>query len=667
MNPMKIRRVLAMHPIEFFYRSQKEFRTWQQRMDPERTIRLYEATVCPHESAEENLTALRQRNYAPWDNGISRLRATFTEEHPQWTRACIDKANDLVKNRFTILDRQLTMDKDVDWHIDVLSGSSVPLKFWHDVDIWSLGDVSEVRYPWELNRHQDFMTLAKAYWLTRDEIYVRHLLSLWQDWLDHNPVHRGINWISPLEMALRIVSWTWTLYWIRTCPLLDAELYDRIIRFVGMQALFIERFLSKYSSANNHLIGEGLGLLYVGVFFPELLKSGQWRENGKTLLEQELIRQTTAEGWTLEQATGYHRYGLWYGLLAHFALLRIDDELQEQTTDRLQKMAQALVTLCDDRNCVPDLGDQDGGQAIRLSENSENPNTELFWAMAQVVPLELRSVPLQTESEAAWWLSGGNVYKPKINSPGRRRVCWAKAGYAIIDVGHDEQNQHMVFDAGPLGLGRLAAHGHADALSVWFSVGGQPVLIDSGTWLYLGAKKERDYFRSTMAHNTMVWNGISQSKIAGPFQWGRRTEPRGLEIDDDQDLSVRAEINEYAGQPVKHKRTVFFDQCWNIVDDISASGSGEVILLYHFSPDGHYTFDGEKLLAEFDSFMLTFHIKSGQDLQIEWHKEHEWGRYSPQFGVKQFAPLMLVRSNGEWPLTISTLIGLGGNRETKAL
>jgi len=102
----------------------------------------------------------------------------------------------------------------------------------------------------------------------------------------------------------------------------------------------------------------------------------------------------------------------------------------------------------------------------------------------------------------------------------------------------------LVFDHGPLGYLSIAAHGHADALSIWLHVDGQPLLVDAGTWRYHGAGATRDRFRGTAAHNTLTVAGADQSEIAGPFNWSRKADCRVLSLTD-APWSVEAEHDGY--------------------------------------------------------------------------------------------------------------------------
>ena len=92
-----------------------------------------------------------------------------------------------------------------------------------------------------------------------------------------------------------------------------------------------------------------------------------------------------------------------------------------------------------------------------------------------------------------------------------------EGGYSIIK----SDNSLLIFDYGELGYGELAAHGHADALMFLYSYRGNKFFCDSGTYIYNIKSKERDYYRSTFSHSTLVYMKQSQSEMKGPFLWGK--------------------------------------------------------------------------------------------------------------------------------------------------
>ena len=82
----------------------------------------------------------------------------------------------------------------------------------------------------------------------------------------------------------------------------------------------------------------------------------------------------------------------------------------------------------------------------------------------------------------------------------------------------------LLFRHSRLGLEPTFGHGHADALSILLFWKDVPVLIDPGTGRSNGDQRIRNYFRSTIAHNTIEIEGIDQARILGPFMWDRSYE-----------------------------------------------------------------------------------------------------------------------------------------------
>jgi uncharacterized heparinase superfamily protein len=115
----------------------------------------------------------------------------------------------------------------------------------------------------------------------------------------------------------------------------------------------------------------------------------------------------------------------------------------------------------------------------------------------------------------------------------------------------------LTFDHGPLGYLSIAAHGHADALSLTLDIDGEPVLVDPGTWLYGSGGAWRDWFRSTPAHNTLNIGDKSQSIMAGAFNWSRKAVTTLLEALPEPDWRLSARHDGYRRRfGVLHQRTI---------------------------------------------------------------------------------------------------------------
>src|SRR5208283_706457 len=119
-------------------------------------------------------------------------------------------------------------------------------------------------------------------------------------------------------------------------------------------------------------------------------------------------------------------------------------------------------------------------------------------------------------------------------------------------------------DAGPHGYLSLAAHAHADVLSIEVRHKGVDILADPGTYCYHGEPEWRRYFRSTLAHNTVELAGQDQSLSGGPFLWLGHARTVIVDVRHDDEGAVTEWSAEHDGYqalepPARHRRTVRLD------------------------------------------------------------------------------------------------------------
>jgi hypothetical protein len=196
-------------------------------------------------------------------------------------------------------------------------------------------------------------------------------------------------------------------------------------------------------------------------------------------------------------------------------------------------------------------------------------------------------------------------------------------------------------DGGPHGFLSIAAHAHADALSVEVRHDGVDVLADPGTYCYHGRPEWRSYFRSTLGHNTLEAGGRDQSVSGGPFLWTRHAGTRVLTVDADGEETARwcAEHDGY--RPLVHRRQVELaheSREVRVTDTVSGDRR-EVRLAFHLGPsvtaelEGSrarlaWTRDGEDRSAVLDlPAGLTWRAHRGES-------GPPLGWYSPGFGRK---------------------------------
>jgi uncharacterized heparinase superfamily protein len=197
-------------------------------------------------------------------------------------------------------------------------------------------------------------------------------------------------------------------------------------------------------------------------------------------------------------------------------------------------------------------------------------------------------------------------------------------------------------DGGPHGFLSIAAHAHADALSVEVRHDGVDVLADPGTYCYHGQPEWRQYFRSTLGHNTLQLDGGDQSVSGGPFLWTRHARSRVLVADASGEGVARwcAEHDGYQGSV--HRRRVELtaaSQELRVVDEVRGPRRA-VRLAFHLGPAvaadlvGHravltWIRDGEGRSAVLDlPGQLSWQAHRGET-------EPPLGWYSAGFGRKE--------------------------------
>jgi hypothetical protein len=506
-------------------------------------------------------------------------------------RDVVGQAEALLTKRFDLLGyQQLSFGDPIDWHLDPVNGRRAPRLHWSAIDPLDPAVVGDSKVVWELSRHQWTMQLAQAFALTGDERYAAAAIAAVNDWLDANPTGMGINWSSSLEVALRVMAWTWTLALLRQSALLAGSV-TRILASIHAHATHIDKYLSLYFSPNTHLTGEALGLFYAGVAFPEFRDAERWRTIGASLLVEQAEKQISEDGIYFEQSTCYQRYTC--DIYLHFLQLatRNHIDVPARTRDHLLRMVNALMALSGPDGRAPAIGDADGGQLMPLVSRARQDCRGIYaTAAALFARRDFAHAAGGPAPEVVWLLGtyGADAFaQVAVSRPAAQGSrIFVAGGYAVMR-GREEGHAHqLIVDVGPLGS---FGHGHADLLSIQCSVFGHECLVDAGTYGYTAQPEWRHYFRGTAAHNTVRIDGKDQAEPAGPFGWRDRPQATVREWQSTSELDVvEAEHAGYAtqGVPVVHRRRVVFvkPSFWIVIDDLLGEGTHAAEWSFQFAP-----------------------------------------------------------------------------------
>jgi len=488
------------------------------------------------------------------------------------------------------------------WNRDPKTGCEAPLVFGMLLDYRDPQRVGDIKYLWELNRHLHLVTLAQAYALSGEVRHFDVLRGHLESWFDACPYRMGANWTSALEAAIRLVNWSlaWQLLGGAHSPLFrspgGARLRQRWLESAYQHAHFVHGNFSRYSSANNHLIGEATGLFIAGLTWPFWPRMRSWMEQAKAILEREVLLQNAPDGVNREQSASYQQFVLDMLLLTLLAGKANGQWFSAAYESRIEAMLEYLASIMDVAGNVPNFGDADDGQMSRLAQGGAACSYRALLAAGGTL---FRNADLKAKAGAmddrTRWLFGPQAdalfeeqraVQPRL--PVRR--SFPRGGYYVLGCDFETRDEiRLVADAGPLGYQTIAAHGHADALSFTLSVGGLDFLVDPGTYAYHTQAQWRQYFRGTAAHNTLRIDGRNQSQSGGSFMWLRKAEV-GCSL-----WRSTAERDIFEGwhdgyarlaDPVMHSRRITLEKRPRrivIEDQLKMRGAHEVELMFHCS------------------------------------------------------------------------------------
>jgi hypothetical protein len=555
--------------------------------------------------------------------------------------AYIIEAQRILAGRFSVFHLiDCELGNPPQWNRDPLTGKVAPLTPAASLDYRDERLVGNIKYLWEPNRHLHVPKLAQAYALSGDPTYANAVRTHVESWIDQCPAGRGANWTSSLELAIRLINWSiaWQLLGGYGAPLFaDAggrTFRDRWMQSVYLQTRAITRKLSRFSSANNHLIGETAGVYIASTTWNSWSQMRAWGLQCKEILMQEALVQNAEDGGNREQAFAYQQFVLDFLLLAGLAARAAHEDFPPDYWQRIERMMEFIASMMDVSGNVPMIGDADDGYVValtprdRLTERLRATGDRLQPESAARAPesspataysLQPTASPL-SDNYRSLLATGAALFKradfarklgevddktrwlvppeelndfPRLASsrgPALARRSFPHSGYYILGSHFDTPDEvRMIVDAGPLGYLSIAAHGHADALSVVLNVGGEEVLIDPGTYSYHTEPEWRRYFRSTRAHNTVLVDDTDQSSQSGNFMWSKHAVARCLHFGDHGEMQrFLGEHDGYSNltEPVEHQREILYDtvkKVFTITDILEGEGTHEICHHWHFS------------------------------------------------------------------------------------
>ncbi|CAN5371110.1 N/A [soil metagenome] len=332
---------------------------------------------------------------------------------------------------------------------------------------------------WLYNLHY-FDDLAAAGWSGR-RAWQRGLITRW---IRENPPGTGVGW-DPYPTSRRIVNW---IKWALAGNALEFE----HLHSMAVQARWLATRV-EYHIGGNHLIANAKALLFAGLYF-DGSEADDWRETGLRLLQRELAVQLLADGGHYERSPMYHAVVL----------------------EDLLDLINAGCAWCASTHVPP------------FARWHVWASRMLAWLLAMVHP----DGEISFFNDSALGVGPPpdelSCYAERLGVPiPRGPATLGESGYVRAECAP----ALLIADLAPVGPDHQPGHAHADTLSFEFSLFGHRLLVNSGTSTY-EPSGQRQYERSTAAHNTVEINGHDSSEVWSAFRVARRARPLDVAVTD---------------------------------------------------------------------------------------------------------------------------------------
>lgn len=475
-------------------------------------------------------------------------------------------------------------DYKTKWHAGFQTPNEWPLTFSYNLDYKQCDSIGDARTNWELNRHFQFALLAKAIFVEKRkgnsiELLLEDLSSQFYDWNKSNPFLHGISWTSVMEIAIRSISWMYTLAFLRKADVgsdnICTELETGILNMVD----YVTKHYSRFSSANNHLLVESLSIGIAGYCF----HSKRWKTLAVNLLTEEITKQNYSDGVNKELSLHYQTFGMEaYALMSH-VMKSNGDAIPESWLKMMEKQCEYVSHCMWREKAVIEFGDDDEGKILDLQGGDVFHPIYVLQLCSLILDKSFSNF-IDINETVRWLFSNDDIERLKRKetyNPNKNR-CFSEGGNTFLR----DKNGHVLIgiDHAALGFGTIAAHGHADALSLQLMVDGKNILVDPGTFIYHCNLQKRNEFRKTINHNTLSINGKDQSEMLGAFLWGKKANCKLIEWKDEPNkATLIAEHDGYS--PIIHQRKVEWNNHNELIVLDKLSSNSEWTVTWILSPE----------------------------------------------------------------------------------
>lgn len=522
--------------------------------------------------------------------------------------------DDIKKGTFIFFSKQkFNLGIDYDWVTNPSTGYKYDInKHWSEIDDIS-AKAGDIKFVWEKARFSYLYDIIR-YDYHFEEDQSQFVFSEIEDFIDKNPINQGPNYKCSQEISLRILNWTFALYYYKDSRNLTDVLFEKIINLIYWQLhhVFKNIHFSRIAVRNNHAITETLMLYLSNKLFPFISDTKKWSKKGKYWFEKEIEYQIYEDGTFLQFSMNYHRVII---QLLTWAINLSDlneDSFNPFVYEKAKKSLKFLDASSDPvSGQLPNYGSNDGALFFKLT----NDDYRNYRSQLDDLRLVLENKTYFISESSYWYgLSRGaiiNYQLPKeINT-------FNDGGYYIIQ----EEDVKTFIKCGSY-KDRPA---QSDNLHIDIWTNGINILRDSGSYKYNTKKELLQYFNGCEGHNTVSISKEDQMLKGERFIWYNWIKQANASLKKENNVyKFKGIIKAFKniGNSIYHHRSItkkVSQNTWTITDKIENIHGGTIYQYWHIHP------------GYLDKIKIETFDKNG--VFLEPLLEEKW--YSGYYGVKE--------------------------------
>jgi hypothetical protein len=511
---------------------------------------------------------------------------TFDDYPEEWKAPVVRDAERIIQGQIRYYSYHWkTVGNPPDWFLNPFNNRTHPdfFKHWTAINDFNhyIGDIKNV---WEASRFEWVVTLARAYMISGENVYLNTLNQWLKDWAEKNPLNTGPNWKCGQEASIRVFNLLNAALILKQWDNPESSLIEFIYQHLERISCNIHYAIAQ---DNNHGTTEAAALFTGGIWVSKLSTSGtvigkrarKIANQGRRWLENRLKKLVEKDGSFSQHSVNYHRVLLDTLVFSDYWRRKMEVfPFSQIFYKRIDAIVHWILALTDEiSGNAPNLGANDGSHLL----NNHSCDYRDFRPSIQISSILFQNKKYFQSGpwdEPCYWFAL-NFKNNEVIKREKTSVVSA-GGYLIM---HSQDSWGLL--RWPMYRFR-PSHNDVFHFDLWYK--GQNILRDAGSYSYnTGEELISDYFKSAKAHNTISFDDHEQMPRLGRFilaKWIKADHIGKIEkLPDGSNRWVGA-YRDFKGN--RHERSIVWQENNWIIEDRFSGDFKKAEIVYRLVKNG---------------------------------------------------------------------------------